>query len=138
MAQMHHDFTTFQKRSRGSSARSIIQKLLICATRGAYDAVMRSSIEEFVKSEDIDIDGDKPAPGVSNQATEQHSANLFQRACERVVNQIVDKRERIAKNLKDLQRPKKSFRNVSPNGCWSSMSRLARKRLWRQHKRKTR
>ena len=114
MAQMHHDFTTFQKRSRGSSARSIIQKLLICATRGAYDAVMRSSIEEFVKSEDIDIDGDKPAPGVSNQATEQHSANLFQRACKRVVNQIVDKRERIAKNLKDEAKTKEELSKRQP------------------------
>ena len=62
---------------------------------------MRSSIEDFVKSEDTDINGDKPTSGVSNQVNEQFSANLYKKAYERVVNEIVDKRERIAKHLND-------------------------------------
>ena len=44
---------------------------------------MRSSIEQFIESEDIDINGDKPASGVSNQAIEQHSAVLYKRAYDR-------------------------------------------------------
>ena len=61
---------------------------------------MRSPTEEFVKSEDIDINGDKPTSGVSNQMTEQLSAHLYKEAYERV-KEIVDKRERVAKNLKE-------------------------------------
>ena len=74
MAQMHHAFTTFQKEVEAQAQEASYRNLSTRATRGAYDAVMRSSIEEFVKSEDIDTNGDKPAPGVSNQAIEQHSA----------------------------------------------------------------
>ena len=62
---------------------------------------MRSSIEEFVKSEDIDINGDKPISGVSHEVIEQFSAELYKKAYERVVKEIVDKRERIAKHLND-------------------------------------
>ena len=41
----------------------------------------------------------KPTSGVSNQVIEQLSAELYKKAHERVVNEIVDKHERIAKNL---------------------------------------
>ena len=108
MAQMHHAFTTFQKEVEAQAQEASYRNLSVRATRGAYDAVMRSSIEEFVKAEDIDINGDKPAPGVSNQAIEQHSAVLYKRAYDRVVQEIVDKRDRIAKNQKTKQKPKRS------------------------------
>ena len=62
---------------------------------------MRSSIEEFVNSEDIDINGDKPTSRVPNQMIDQFSAELYKKAYERVVKEIVDKCERIAKELKD-------------------------------------
>ena len=51
---------------------------------------MRSSIEEFVKSKDVDINGDKPTSGVSFE-------ELCKKVYDRVVKETVDKRERIAK-----------------------------------------
>ena len=58
-------------------------------------------MRNFVKSEDIDINGDKPTSEVSNQMIDQLSAEMYKKACERVVKDIMDKRERKAKNLKD-------------------------------------
>ena len=52
---------------------------------------MRSSIEEFVKLEDIDINGDKPTSRASNQMIDQFSEKLYKKACECVVKDIVDK-----------------------------------------------
>ena len=54
---------------------------------------MRSSIEDFVKS----------TSGVSNQVIQQFSAELYKKAYERVVKEIVDKRDRIAKQLSKRQ-----------------------------------
>ena len=97
MSQMHHAFMTFQKEVEAHPQEASYRNLPTPATRGAYDSVMRSSIEDFVKSEDIDINGDKPTSGVSNQVNEQFSAKLYKKAYARVVKEIVDKRERIAK-----------------------------------------
>ena len=99
-SQMHHAFTTYQKEVEAQAQEASHRHLSTPATRGAYDSVMRSSIEDFVKSEDIDINGDKPTSGVSNQVIEQFSAELCKKAYERVVKEIADKRERIAKNHK--------------------------------------
>ena len=60
--------------------------------------MMRSSIEEFAQSGDIDIHGCKPTSGVSNQMIDQFSAESYKKGYERVVKEIVDKRERIAKS----------------------------------------
>ena len=62
---------------------------------------MRSSLEEFTKSEDIDINGDRPMSGVSNQMIDQFSAELFKKAYDRVVKEIVDKTR---KNCKKSER----------------------------------
>ena len=97
MSQMHHAFTTFQKEVEAQAQEASYRNLSTRAASGAYDSVMRSSIEDFVKSEDIDINGDKPTSGVSNQAIEQFSAELYKKAHERVVKEIVDRRERMAK-----------------------------------------
>ena len=56
--------------------------------RGAYDSVMRSSIEEFIKSEDTDINGDRPMSGVSNQMIEQFSAEWYKKAYDCVVKEM--------------------------------------------------
>ena len=65
-----------------------------------------------LSTEDIDING----PRQLSQTWRQNStpANLFQRACERVVNQIVDKLERIAKNLKDEAKTKEELSKRQP------------------------
>ena len=70
---------------------------------------MRSSIEEFAQSEDIGIHGDKPTSGVSNQMIDQFSAESYKKSYERVVKEIVDKREMIAKNLKDEAKTKEEL-----------------------------
>ena len=75
---------------------------------------MRSSIEEFIKSEDIDINGDRPMSGVSNQMIDQFSADLFKKAYDRVVKEIVDKREKIAKKLKDEAKTKEELSKRQP------------------------
>ena len=75
---------------------------------------MRSSIEEFVQSEDIDIHGDKPSSGVSNQMFDQFSAESYMKSYERVVKEIVDKRERIAKNMKDEAKTKEELSKRQP------------------------
>ena len=106
--RVHHAFTTFQKEVEAQAQEALYRNLSTRATRGAYDSVMRSSIEEFVKSEHIDINGDKPTSGVSNQVIEQFSAELCKKAYERVVKEIVDKRERIAKHLKHEAKTKVS------------------------------
>ena len=41
----------------------------------------------------------KPTSGVPNQLIDQFSAELYKKAYERVVKEIVDKRERIAKKI---------------------------------------
>ena len=97
MSQMHHAFTTFQKEVEAQAQEASCRNLSTRATRGAYDSVMRSSTEEFVKSEDIDINGDKLTSGVLIQVIEQFSAELYKKAYERVVKEIVDKREKVAK-----------------------------------------
>ena len=101
MSQMHHAFTTFQKEVEAQAQEASYKNLSIRATRGAYDSVMRSSIEEFTKSEDIDINGDRPMSGVSNQMIDQFSAELFKKAYDRVVKEIVDKTR---KNCKKTER----------------------------------
>ena len=86
---------------------------------------MRSSIEDFVKTEDTDINGDKPTSGVSNQVNEQFSADLCKKAYERIVKEIVDKRERIAnKSERRSKNPMRSSRNASLNTCSNNMSHL--------------
>ena len=75
---------------------------------------MRSPIEEFVKSEDVDINGDKPTSGVSNQMVDQFSAELHKITWERVVKEVVDKRERIAKNLKDEAKTEEELSERQP------------------------
>ena len=72
---------------------------------------MRSSIEEFVTSEDIDINGDKPTSGGSNQVIEQFSAKLHKKAYERAVNETVDKRE-WQESQRRSKKPKRSSRNA--------------------------
>ena len=114
MSQMHHAFTTFQKEVEAQAQEASYKKLLTRATRGAYDSVMRSSIEEFIKSEDIDINGDRPMSGVSNQMIDQFSAELYKKAYDRVVKEIVDKRERIAKHLKDEAKTKEELSKSQP------------------------
>ena len=74
---------------------------------------MRSSIEEFIKSEDIDINGDRPMSGVSNQMIDQFSADLYKKAYDRVVRDV-DKRERIAKHLKDEAKTKEELSKRQP------------------------
>ena len=101
MSQIHHAFTSFEKEIKAQAQEASHRNLSTRAARGAYDAVMRSSNEEFVKSEDIDVNGDKPTSGVSNQMIDHLSAELCKKAYECVVKDIVDKRERKAKNLKD-------------------------------------
>ena len=101
MSHMYHAFPIFQKEIEAQAPEDSYRNLSTRATRGAYNAVMRSPIEEFVKSEDIDINGDKPTSGVSHQMVDQFSAELYKKAKERVVKEIVDIRERIAENLKD-------------------------------------
>ena len=77
--------------------------------------VMGSSIEEFVKSEDIDVNEDKPTSGGSNQVIEQFCAELRKKAYYRVVKEIVDKRERIAKKkLKDEAKTKEELSKRQP------------------------
>ena len=71
-------------------------------------------MEEFVKSEDFDINGDKPTSGVSNQVIEQFSAELQKKAYDRVVKEIADKRKRIAKNLKDEAKTKEELSKRQP------------------------
>ena len=56
----------------------------------------------------------EPTSGVSNQVIEQFSADLRKKAYERVVNEIVDKRERIAKNLKDEAKTKEELPKRQP------------------------
>ena len=73
MSQMHHAFTTFQKEVEAQAKEVSYKNLSTRATRGAYDSVTRSSNEEFVKSEDIDINGETPTSGVSIQVIEQFS-----------------------------------------------------------------
>ena len=114
MSQMHHAFTTFQKEVEAQAQEASYKKILTRATRGAYDSVMRSSIEEFIKSEDIDINGDRPMSGVSNQMIDQFSAELYKKAYDRVVKEIVDKRERIAKHLKDEAKTKEELSKSQP------------------------
>ena len=113
MSQMHHAFTTFQEIEAHAQEASY-KKLSIRATRGAYDSVMRSSIEEFIKSEDIDINGDRPMSGVPNQMIDQFSDDLYKKAYDRVVKEIVDKRERIAKHLKDEAKTKEELSKRQP------------------------
>ena len=112
--EMHHAFTTFQKEVEAQAQEVSYKTLSIRATRGAYDSVMLSSIEEFIKSEDIDINGDGPMSGVSNQMIDQFSAELFKKAYDRVVKEIVDKRERIAKILKDVAKTKEELSKRQP------------------------
>ena len=57
MSQMHHAYTTFQKEVEAQAQEASYRNLSTRATRGAYDSGIRSSTEEFVKSEDIDING---------------------------------------------------------------------------------
>ena len=114
MSQMHHAFTTFQKEVEAQAQEAWYRNLSTRASRGAYDSVMRSSIKDFVKSKDIDINGDKPTSGVSNQVIEQFSAELFKKAYERVEKEIVEKRERIAKNMKDEAKPKMELSKRQP------------------------
>ena len=97
MSQMHHAITTFQKEVEAQAQEASYNILSIRATGGAYDSVMRSSIEEFTTSEDIDINGDRPMSGVSNQMIDQFSAELFKRAYDRVVKEIVDKTQKNCK-----------------------------------------
>ena len=78
MSQMHHAITTFQKEIEAQAQEASYKHLSIRATRGAYDSVMRSSIEEFIKSEDIDINGDRPMSHVPNQMIDQFSDDLVQ------------------------------------------------------------
>ena len=75
---------------------------------------MRSSIEDFIKSEYIDINGDRPTSGVSNQMIDQFSADLYKKAYDRVVKEIVDKRERIAKHLKYEAKTKEELSKRQP------------------------
>ena len=56
----------------------------------------------------------KPTSGVSNQVIEQFSTELHKKAYERVVKEIVDKRERIAKNLKDEAKTKEELSKREP------------------------
>ena len=114
MSQMHHAFTTFQKEIEAQAQEASYKNLSIRATRGAYDSVMRSSIEEFIKSEDIDINGDSPMSGVPNQMIDQFSDDSYKKAYDRVVKEIVDKRERIAKHLKDEARTKEELSKRQP------------------------
>ena len=102
MSQMHHAFTTFQKEVEAQAQEASYKKLSLRATRGAYDSVMRSPIEEFIK-------GDRPMSGVSNQMIDQFSAELYKKAYDRVVKEIVDKRERIAKKMKDEAKTKEEL-----------------------------
>ena len=111
---MHHAFTTFQKEIEALAQEASYKNLSIRATRGAYDSVMRSSIEEFIKSEDIDINGDRPMSGVPNQMIDQFSDDLYKKAYDRVVKEIVDKRERIAKHLKDEAKTKEELSKHQP------------------------
>ena len=114
MSQMHHAFTTFQKEVEAQAQEASYKNLSIRATRGAYDSVMRSSIEEFIKAEDIDINGDRPMSGVSNQMIDQLSAELYKKAHDRVVKEIVDKRKRIEKHLKDEAKTKEELSKRQP------------------------
>ena len=114
MSQMHHAFTTFQEEVEAQAQEASYKNLSIRATRGAYDSVMRSSIEEFIKSEDIDINGDGPMSGVSNQMIDQFSADLYKKAYDRVVKETVDKRKRIAKHLKDEAKTKEELSKRQP------------------------
>ena len=113
MSQMHHAFTTFQKEVEAQAQEASYKNLSIRATRGAYDSVMRSSIEEFIESEDIDINGDRPISGVSNQMIDQFS-DLYKKAYDRVVKEIMDKRERIARHLKDEAKTKEELSKRQP------------------------
>ena len=83
MSQMHLAFAAFQKGVEAQAQEASYRNLSTRGTRGAYDSVMRSSIEEFVKSENIDINGDKPTSGVSNEVIELFSADLYKKAYER-------------------------------------------------------
>ena len=52
--------------------------------------------------------------GVSNQMIDQFSADLYKKAYDRVVKEIVDKRERIAKHLKDEAKTKEELSKRQP------------------------
>ena len=114
MSHMYHAFPIFQKEIEAQAPEDSYRNLSTRATRGAYDAVVRSPIEEFVKSEDIDINGDKPTSGVSHQMVDQFSAELYKKAKERVVKEIVDIRKRIAENLKDEAKTEEDLSERQP------------------------
>ena len=114
MSQMHHALTTFQKEIEAQAQEASYRNLSKRATRGAYDLVMRSSIEEFVKSEDIDINGDKPTSGVSNPTIDQFPAELYKKAYVRVVKEFVGKRERVAKKREDEAKTKEEISERQP------------------------
>ena len=52
--------------------------------------------------------------GFLNQVIEQFSAELYKKAYERVVKEIVDKREKVAKILKDEAKTKEELSKRQP------------------------
>ena len=90
MGQMHHGFTTFQK-IEAQAQESSFKNWATRSTNSSCDAFMRTSIDGFAGSDDIDINGDKPLRGYTREPVECLSEDLH------FVIEIVDNRERIAK-----------------------------------------
>ena len=124
MSQMHHAFTTFQKEVEAQEQEASCKNLSIRATRGAYDSVMRSSIDEFINPRTLTSMVIDPCLVFSNQMIDQFSADLYKKPYDRVVKEIVDKRERIAKHLKDEAKTKEELSKRQPEQYSFNMSHI--------------
>ena len=70
-----HGFTTFQK-IEAQAQESSFKNWATRSTNSSYDAFMRTSIDGFAGSDDIDINGDKPLRGYTREPVECLSEDL--------------------------------------------------------------